>query len=86
MLHVTEQFPGACCLHEKELKDLTWLHGQGNISCLVTRGLEPVVDAWLKDRSKHTMPKDTTCVFDAEFAELAQLLQHETTCFDLEKR
>ena len=81
VMYVTEQYDSQ--IRQEETNNLTWLDGSGNISCLVTPAIEPIVECWLQDRGKHqaSPPKE----FDPEFSEFVELLQYETRVNDLSR-
>ena len=72
---------------QQETNSLAWLDGSGNISCLVTPAIEPIVECWLQGRGKHqaSPPKETRDLFDPEFGEIVELLQYETRVDDLSR-
>ena len=72
-MHITEQFPSYC--RPQEADTLTWLDVSGKMSCLVAPGLELVVEQWLSETPKDTVPKSTARMFYTELGELVELLQ-----------
>ena len=53
----------------------------------MTPAIGPVVECWLQDRGEHQElpPKETKDIFDSEFGEFVELLQHETRVNDLSR-